>query len=279
MQAALMDVRIPHVEMTEGSAMDEQPELELDDDPAVAATLDTSNVPLLITVAQVCTAAFATLRVCVSLQTILNPVRALDARADWALQVLLLQAEGACAVDLTAEEEGAVGQGSLQIGVNARGQVCHVRKRGPGALHLATLQVSVMQLKVFCCALSCVGTRAEGLLHAWLAVHSPSAGGETEPVRAGHDSHGRALGTRDRHKRVSLLQGKLAGSHGSGCRIASLCQRLCNIVTDSARLVQSTLRAATAVNSPSQVYKAISMAICHVWGCLRDLGGGQQGGS
>ena len=52
LQAALMDVRIPHVEMTEGSAED-QPEIQLDDDPEVAATLDTTHVPLIITIAQV----------------------------------------------------------------------------------------------------------------------------------------------------------------------------------------------------------------------------------
>ena len=48
-----MDVRIPHVEMTEGTSADDQPEIQLDDDPEVAAALDTTNVPLIITVAQV----------------------------------------------------------------------------------------------------------------------------------------------------------------------------------------------------------------------------------
>ena len=48
-----MDVRIPHVEMTEGTSADDQPEIQLDDDPEVAASLDTTNVPLVITVAQV----------------------------------------------------------------------------------------------------------------------------------------------------------------------------------------------------------------------------------
>ena len=52
-QAALMHVRLPQVQITEGAGADDPPEIELDDDPEVAAALDTSNVPLLITVAQV----------------------------------------------------------------------------------------------------------------------------------------------------------------------------------------------------------------------------------
>ena len=39
--------------MTEGTSADDQPEIQLDDDPEVAAALDTTNVPLIITVAQV----------------------------------------------------------------------------------------------------------------------------------------------------------------------------------------------------------------------------------
>ena len=54
-----MDVRLPQVQITEGAAADDPPEIELDDDPDVAAALDTSNVPLLITVAQVGPAASA----------------------------------------------------------------------------------------------------------------------------------------------------------------------------------------------------------------------------
>ena len=53
LQAALMDVRLPQVQITEGAATDDPPEIELDDDPDVAASLDTSGVPLLITVDQV----------------------------------------------------------------------------------------------------------------------------------------------------------------------------------------------------------------------------------
>ena len=48
-----MDVRIPHVEMMEGTSAEDQPEIQLDDDPEVATALDTTNVPLIITVAQV----------------------------------------------------------------------------------------------------------------------------------------------------------------------------------------------------------------------------------
>ena len=57
------------------------------------------------------------------------------------LRCVCIQADGCCVVDLTAQEEAAVGQGSLQVGVNARGQVCHVRKRGSGAVDITTLQV------------------------------------------------------------------------------------------------------------------------------------------
>lgn len=52
MQAALADLRIPRMEVNMGEDGDE-PDLELDDDPQQAASLDTTRVPLIITVSQV----------------------------------------------------------------------------------------------------------------------------------------------------------------------------------------------------------------------------------
>lgn len=51
-QAALADLRIPHIDVTMGEG-GEDPELDLDDDPERAIALDTSQVPLLVTVTQV----------------------------------------------------------------------------------------------------------------------------------------------------------------------------------------------------------------------------------
>ena len=53
LQAALQDTRIPLVEVGATENPDEEPELELDDDPAHATQLDTSNVPVIVTVSQV----------------------------------------------------------------------------------------------------------------------------------------------------------------------------------------------------------------------------------
>lgn len=49
-QAALADTRIPLVEVNTDE--DGEAELELDDDPAHAARLDTAHVPVLVTVSQ-----------------------------------------------------------------------------------------------------------------------------------------------------------------------------------------------------------------------------------
>ena len=53
-QAALRDTRIPLVELAAAAegAEDEEPELELDDDPAHAKPVDTRRVPLIITASQ-----------------------------------------------------------------------------------------------------------------------------------------------------------------------------------------------------------------------------------
>ena len=52
-QAALVDLRIPQVEISPTDDPEDEPEIELDDDPEHAAALDTSKIPLLVTVAQV----------------------------------------------------------------------------------------------------------------------------------------------------------------------------------------------------------------------------------
>ena len=51
-QAALMDLRIPHLDVSMGEEGDD-PELDLDDNPELAASLDTSRVPVIVTVSQV----------------------------------------------------------------------------------------------------------------------------------------------------------------------------------------------------------------------------------
>ena len=51
MQAALADLRIPRMEVSMGED-GEEPDLELDDDPQAAASLDTTRIPLILTVAQ-----------------------------------------------------------------------------------------------------------------------------------------------------------------------------------------------------------------------------------
>lgn len=52
LQAALIDTRIPHIEVSMGEE-GEEPELDLDDDPLKAAALDTSRVPIIVSIAQV----------------------------------------------------------------------------------------------------------------------------------------------------------------------------------------------------------------------------------
>ena len=53
MQAALTDMSIPAVEVSAAEGNDE-PELEVSDDPSSAVKLDTSKVPILLTVSQAC---------------------------------------------------------------------------------------------------------------------------------------------------------------------------------------------------------------------------------
>lgn len=51
MQAALADLRIPKIEVNMTEEGDE-PELDLDDDPESAASLNTSRIPIILTVNQ-----------------------------------------------------------------------------------------------------------------------------------------------------------------------------------------------------------------------------------
>lgn len=53
LQAALQDTRIPLVEVGVTENPDEEPELELDDDPAHAKQIDTRQLPVIMTVSQV----------------------------------------------------------------------------------------------------------------------------------------------------------------------------------------------------------------------------------
>ena len=52
-QAALQNTRIPLVEVGEVTNEDEEPELELDDDPAHARPIDTRRVPVIVTASKV----------------------------------------------------------------------------------------------------------------------------------------------------------------------------------------------------------------------------------
>ena len=52
-QAALRNTRIPLVEVGEVSNEDEEPELELDDDPAHAKHVDMRRVPIIVTASKV----------------------------------------------------------------------------------------------------------------------------------------------------------------------------------------------------------------------------------
>lgn len=102
-KAALVDLRIPQVQISPTDDPTEAPEIELDDDPEHSTALDTSRVPLVV-----------------SLSTALEG--------------------GPIAVDLTGQEEAACEGAVLQVGVTAQGQVRSLQKRGAAALQLSTLQ-------------------------------------------------------------------------------------------------------------------------------------------
>ena len=52
-QGALADLRIPRVDISPSDDPEDEPEIELDDNPEHATTLDTSRLPLVVTVAEV----------------------------------------------------------------------------------------------------------------------------------------------------------------------------------------------------------------------------------
>ena len=94
-KAALTDCAIPKVEIVPGSSIDDEPELEVDDDPETALRLDVSRVPLYLTVC------------------LLGPSTVL--------------------IDPTAEEEES-SQAQVQVAVDGRGTVCGITKRREEAI-------------------------------------------------------------------------------------------------------------------------------------------------
>lgn len=93
-KAALGDLRIPRMEVNMGEDGDE-PELELDDDPEQASSLDITRLPLIITVSQ---------------------------------------GGSTNVVDLTEEEEACCSSSSIHVAVNAQGIVCGIHKPGMAAI-------------------------------------------------------------------------------------------------------------------------------------------------
>jgi len=93
-KAALADLRIPRMEVTMGED-GEEPDLELDDDPELAASLDTTRVPLILTISQ---------------------------------------GGSASVVDLTEEEEEACSSSAIHVAVTAQGNVCGIHKPGAAAI-------------------------------------------------------------------------------------------------------------------------------------------------
>ncbi|KAK9906890.1 hypothetical protein WJX75_009799 [Coccomyxa subellipsoidea] len=99
-KAALQDTRIPLVEVGATENPGEEPELELDDDPAHATQVDTSNIPVIITVSQ---------------------------------------AGRAYILDASSQEETCI-DSAIQLAVDSSGAVCGLSKLGPSALNPAVLQ-------------------------------------------------------------------------------------------------------------------------------------------
>ncbi|KAL3148401.1 hypothetical protein ABBQ38_013858 [Trebouxia sp. C0009 RCD-2024] len=97
-RAALADTSIPTVEVQTAEDPSDEPELEVLDDNAVK--LDTSNVPIILTISQVGTVL---------------------------------------AVDLTAEEE-LCSTSSLQVAVNNKGRLCSATQRGSSGINPGMIQ-------------------------------------------------------------------------------------------------------------------------------------------
>ena len=143
-QAALADMSIPAVEVQAAEGNDE-PELEVSDDPSSAVKLDTSQVPILLTVSQVSQLAkhrlllIFVLVICSVTCAVPNLVYCCNN------SYLHMQVGKSLAVDLTAEEEFC-STAALQVAVNASGSVCSATKRGPRGLSPSVLQVSHLHL-------------------------------------------------------------------------------------------------------------------------------------
>lgn len=145
-QAALADMSIPAVEVQAAEGSDE-PELEVSDDPSSAVKLDTSQVPILLTVSQVSQLAkqagrklvIFVLVICSMTCAVSNVVYCCNS------SYLYMQVGKSLAVDLTAEEEFC-STAALQVAVNASGSVCSATKRGPRGLSPGVLQVSHLHL-------------------------------------------------------------------------------------------------------------------------------------
>ena len=168
-QAALADMSIPAVEVQAAEGNDE-PELEVSDDPSSAVKLDTSQVPILLTVSQVSQLAKQAGRkrlLLIFVLVICSKTCAVSNLVCCCNNVYLhMQVGKSLAVDLTAEEEFCC-TAALQVAVNASGSVCSATKRGPRGLSPAVLQVSHLHLLlvtsvryaefhlVLCCSKQC----------------------------------------------------------------------------------------------------------------------------
>ncbi|KAK9807210.1 hypothetical protein WJX73_009206 [Symbiochloris irregularis] len=100
-RAALTDLQIPRVDISPSDDPEDEPEIELDDDPEHAASLDASRIPVVVTLAE---------------------------------------AEGRPAVDLTADEEASCPGPRVHVAVNGRGCICGLHKQGNAPLQLEALQ-------------------------------------------------------------------------------------------------------------------------------------------
>jgi exosome complex component RRP42 len=103
-KAALASTLLPKVDLIAGEDPDDEPDYELDDDPSSALQLDTSGVPVILSVG--------------------------------------LLGNGPLVVDMTGEEAGCAGA-VLQVAVNGGGEVCGVTKRNTKALDPGTMMQMV----------------------------------------------------------------------------------------------------------------------------------------
>ncbi|KAK9817753.1 hypothetical protein WJX72_001640 [[Myrmecia] bisecta] len=99
-KAALADTKLPSISVTEAEGEDDEPELEVDDDPSASVRLETPSVPCIVTVSQ---------------------------------------AGRSYVVDLCEEEEQCV-DASLHIAVTAQGSLRGITKQGSSGIDLGSLQ-------------------------------------------------------------------------------------------------------------------------------------------